>query len=248
MATPGLSRDQVLKASTSLLKYVGKRKEKSTNLLEDDELLFLTVALKKVPHAPRKDMPHSIPIPHPLYTGEEIDICLIVADRKEGHKASKEKVRAEVPGVAKVVGMSKLGSKYESYEAKRKLCNSYDLFFADDRIITKLPKLLGKTFFKKKKQPVPVRLSKSDWAGEISKARKCTYFFWTGGPTLSIRVGRSSQTAEEIADNALKVIQYCTQKVPKKWDGIKALFLKTGKSVALPVYQAAPDLPTKIAA
>ena len=44
---------------------------------------------------------------------------------------------------AQVVGVSKLRTKYESHEAKRQLCNSYDLFAADERILPSLPKLLG---------------------------------------------------------------------------------------------------------
>jgi hypothetical protein len=42
-----------------------------------------------------------------------------------------------------VVGVSKLKTKYESHEAKRQLCNSYDMFAADERILPSLPKLLG---------------------------------------------------------------------------------------------------------
>jgi hypothetical protein len=42
-----------------------------------------------------------------------------------------------------VVGVSKLKAKYESHEAKRQLCNSYDMFAADERILPSLPKLLG---------------------------------------------------------------------------------------------------------
>lgn len=34
-------------------------------------------------------------------------------------------------------------TKYESHEAKRKLCNSYDLFLADERVLGSLPKLIG---------------------------------------------------------------------------------------------------------
>ena len=49
----------------------------------------------------------------------------------------------KVAGIAKVIGISKLRGKYEPFEAKRKLCNSYDLFLADDRIIPSLPKLIG---------------------------------------------------------------------------------------------------------
>lgn len=42
-----------------------------------------------------------------------------------------------------MVGLSKLRTKYESHEAKRQLCNSYDLFAADERVLPSLPKLLG---------------------------------------------------------------------------------------------------------
>ena len=62
----------------------------------------------------------------------------------EGHKAAKKRVRQEkIAGVSKVIGISKLRTKYEPFEAKRTLCNSFDLFVADDRIIPSLPKLLG---------------------------------------------------------------------------------------------------------
>lgn len=45
--------------------------------------------------------------------------------------------------MAKVIGTSKLRTKYESHEAKRNLCAAYDLFLADERILPSLPKLLG---------------------------------------------------------------------------------------------------------
>lgn len=51
--------------------------------------------------------------------------------------------------MAKVIGISKLKGKYEPFEAKRQLCNSYDLFVADDRIVPSLPKLIGTLHFKK---------------------------------------------------------------------------------------------------
>lgn len=45
--------------------------------------------------------------------------------------------------MTKVIGLSKLKTKYEPHEAKRALCNQYDLFLADDRILPSLPKYLG---------------------------------------------------------------------------------------------------------
>lgn len=64
----------------------------------------------------------------------------------EGHKAAKQHVRQQkLAGISKVVGVSKLRTKYEAPEAKRQLCSSYDIFLADERVIPSLPKLLGKS-------------------------------------------------------------------------------------------------------
>jgi len=50
-----------------------------------------------------------------------------------------------------VIGISKLRKKYIPYEAKRNLCDSYDLFLTDERVLPLLTKALGKYFFEKKK-------------------------------------------------------------------------------------------------
>lgn len=47
--------------------------------------------------------------------------------------------------------MEKLGTDYKSFEAKRKLSASYDLFLCDKRVYGRLSTLLGKKFFEKKK-------------------------------------------------------------------------------------------------
>lgn len=49
----------------------------------------------------------------------------------------------EESGLAKVITLSKLKSKFESFEARRQLAASYDLFLADSRIAPRLPALLG---------------------------------------------------------------------------------------------------------
>lgn len=109
---------------------------------------------------------------------------------------------------------------------------------ADERILPSLPKLLGKTFFKKKKQPIPVRLSGKDWAGQIAQACGATYLFLSGGSSLTIRVARSTQSKKECVENIMAAISAAVDKLPSKWSGIKALFLKTSESVSLPIWQA----------
>jgi ribosome biogenesis protein UTP30 len=58
-----------------------------------------------------------------------------------------------------VIDISHLRAKFKAYEAQRKLFSEHDVFLADDRIINRLPKALGKTFYKTTtKRPVPVVL------------------------------------------------------------------------------------------
>ena len=193
------------------------------------------IALKKMPDTRGKDKPVPIPLPHPLYSVEDTEVCLFVKDHKgEGHKESKNKVKAEkIPGIAKVIGISKLKTKYESHEKKRQLCSSYDLFMADDRILPSLPKLIGKTFFKKKKHPIPVKLAGKDWAGQIRKACGCTYLHLKGS-SLTVRVAKATQEEAHCVENIMEAIEGVAKKVP----AIQALYLKSLDSVALPIFEA----------
>jgi ribosome biogenesis protein UTP30 len=230
-----VSKAQVGKAVDALIQYVGKHNEESTSLIEEEDFLYLVIALKKIPETRGKDKPIPIPLPHPLYSVDETEVCLFVKDHQgEGHKQSKNKVKAEkIPGIAKVIGISKLKTKYESHEKKRQLCNSYDLFMADDRILPSLPKLIGKTFFKKKKHPIPVKLSGKDWAGQVRKACGCTYLHLKGS-SLTVRVAKVSQAEDVCVENVIQAIEGISKKVP----AIKALYLKSLSSVALPIYES----------
>lgn len=194
--------------------------------------------MKKIPEKRGKDKPISLPLPHPIYSVEETEVCLFVKDHKgEGHKESKAKVKAEkIPGIAKVLGLSKLKTAYESHEKKRQLCSSYDLFLADDRILPSLPKYLGKTFFKKKKQPIPVKLAGKDWAGQVRKACDCTYMHMTGS-SMTIRVAKASQPIAECEENVMATITNASKKIPGGFKAIQSLYMKSIDSVSLPILQ-----------
>ncbi|EIE27107.1 ribosomal protein L1 [Coccomyxa subellipsoidea C-169] len=247
--TPGLQEDQIRKAVAALLKHVEKQQAKANELLEEEELLYLVIiALKKTPQEARKDKPLRLPLPHSLYDFDGAEVCLIVKDHKgEGHKAAKQRVKEEkLAKVSKVVGVSKLRTKYESAEAKRALCTAYDLFLADERVLPSLPKLLGKTFFKKKKQPIPVDLTGKDWARQVRKATEATYMHHTGGTCINIRVARSSFSAEQCTENIVEAIKGALPHIPKKWNNVQALHVKTATSAALPIYQTLPEQPQRI--
>jgi ribosome biogenesis protein UTP30 len=76
-----------------------------------------------------------------------MQICVFT---KDPQKSYREMFAAEFPRV-KVIGISKLRSNYKSFESRRKLAGSYDLFFAEKSIIPLLAPLLGKAFFSRHK-------------------------------------------------------------------------------------------------
>ena len=193
----------------------------------------------------RKDKPIPLRLPHPLHVaGEGAEVCLFVKDHKgEGHKEAKEKLGAfeKSGGVHKIIGLSKLKTKYESHESKRELCKLYDIFLADERILPSLPKLIGKSFFKKKKQPIPIKITGKNFPNQVKKALSCTYLYKNSGTCLNIKVGLSSFSEAQLAENVHSVLVQMVEHVPKKWGNIRSIFLKTPESVALPVWQTVPE-------
>eukprot|EP00249_Psilotum_nudum_P012394 c23756_g1_i1 orf=430-1362(-) len=243
-----VAKEQVVRAVESLLKWENSRKQKQkAQLLEDDQLLYLCLSLKRIPDKVRLN-PYQIAIPHPLFSLDGYqEACLFVNDRKGfRQKEAKQKVAEEKIPVAKVIGVSKLRTDYKPFESKRKLCGSYDIFLADKCIFSVLPKLLGKTFFKKKKYPIPVDLTKQNWSKQIKAVCGSTFLYIKGGTCSVLKVGRLSQTKDEIVENITAAIEGASSLIPNKWKNIRALHLKTVESVSLPIYQSLPEMPLKI--
>ncbi|XP_023336373.1 ribosomal L1 domain-containing protein 1 [Eurytemora carolleeae] len=65
--------------------------------------------------------------------------------------------------------MRQLRVEYKEFEAKNQLFNRVDKVLVDDRIIRLIPQFLGGIFYKKKKFPVPVKLTKKNLQDEINR-------------------------------------------------------------------------------
>lgn len=244
--TNRIDAEQVRKAVVALATHLEKvANEKSSTALFDDEAetFHALISLRRTPKEATSARLVPVPIPHPLLDLSTAELCLIVKDHQgEGHKEAKQRV-AEMAkcGVAKVLGISKLKANYKAHEQKRKLCDSYDMFLADDRILPILPKLLGKNFFKKKKQPVAVDLTKKDWVAQVKRAVSATYLHISGGTCVNVKVGKSTMEEDEIVENTVVAIEGAVNKIPRKWGNVQSIYLKTPDSVALPIYVAPPE-------
>ncbi|KAI8817656.1 ribosomal protein L1p/L10e family-domain-containing protein [Fimicolochytrium jonesii] len=233
---------QVTSAVKALFAYHAKRlTEKAESALLDDENVSrfdLIVTTKAMP-SKRRDVPLRILLPNGLY--KDAEVCLITKDPQGDFK--KLLLEKNVQGISKVLGFSKLRSKFKPYEAKRQLASSYSLFLADERILPLLPQALGKTFFAKKQIPAPVNMTKVDLAREIQKALQSTYLRRNNGVTNTIRVATTDFTPEQVIQNIMAAIPSAIEKLPKKWANIHSIHIKTSNSMALPLYQTLPDAP-----
>ncbi|KAG2325515.1 hypothetical protein Bca52824_008243 [Brassica carinata] len=243
-------------AVTALLKWrAEKSKTEKPQLLEQDEFIYLIVTLKKIPQTNRTK-PHRIPLPHPLITTEEEEdsssppeLCLIIDDRaKSGltKEDARRKIESDGVPITKILRLSKLRTDYKAFESKRKLCDSYEMFFADRRVIPLLPRLIGKKFFSSKKLPVGVDLKHRNWKEQVERGCGSAMLFVRTGTCSVVKVGKLSMGREEIVENVMETLSGVVEVLPNKWKYVRSLHLKLSESVALPVYQSVPDLKLKI--
>ncbi|TDZ17263.1 putative ribosome biogenesis protein [Colletotrichum orbiculare MAFF 240422] len=277
---PTIDPEQTLKASKALLAHIKKAALQKTeesgkkNLLADPEddvaqsPVWLTLTTKRHIVDSARLKPGKIALPHPLnnLADAESTICLITADPQRAYKnivASDEFPEALRKRITRVVDVGKLKTKWKQYEAQRKLFAEHDVFLADDRIVNRLPKVLGKTFYKSTaKRPIPVVLSPKpvridgkrqkpqektpgtvragtpqDIAAEIEKAVGSALVSLSPSTNTAIRIGYAGFTAEQIAENVDAVVKALVEKwVPQKWANVKSIYVKGQQTAALPIW------------
>lgn len=254
-STLQLDSDQTLRASTALLRKIQndsttkQSTAEKSNLLEDadeedasDEVpIWLILTTKKHIVDKKRLKPGKIVLPNPYLNTERegLRICLITADPQRRYKdlVAGEGFPMELSKkIGRVIGLEKLKAKYKSYETKRQLRDEYDVFLADDRIVTYLPTVLGKVFYKGgAKRPVPVTLEgkrenvdekenkrqklseggskvtkkeaqPKDVAHEIQKTLSSALVHLAPSATTAVKVGVGSQSAEEVRENVQAVV------------------------------------------
>ncbi|KAL4941924.1 hypothetical protein BDV06DRAFT_235749 [Aspergillus oleicola] len=176
-----LDKSQVSRASTALLRHIKSKQTereatatKKTLIGDNDsdsegdeaplhnEAVWLVLTTKKHVVDKNRLKPGKIAIPHSLNASPALSICLITADPQRSVKnivsdaSFPEHLSSRID---KVIGYSKLKDRYKSFESRRQLLNEHDVFLADDRIVMRLVKTLGKVFYGSSKRPIPVQIS-----------------------------------------------------------------------------------------
>ena len=244
------------KALSALIDFEQKKSNKSKtenkegtkkNLLDDDEdeesassadkkSFYVMFGLKKIP-AEVSVKPQLISVPSSWKSASSADSVRVCIFTKDPHEEYKKRIKTlGLHSIVKVMPVSKLRKNFKPFEAKRQLCASYDIFLTDCRIVSLLPKLIGKKFFESKKIPVVVDLTKEDLKTELETAINSTYLHLTSGPCSSVKIGLGSQGVPTLTENGTQIIKQVIEKIPGGWDNIKVLHVKTPDSLALPIY------------
>ncbi|OBT50566.1 hypothetical protein VE04_09116 [Pseudogymnoascus sp. 24MN13] len=245
-----LNSAQTLKASKALIKHI-KTSEKGTAeksgkrdlLAGDDEEdsddldqipVWLNITTKKHIVDTKRLKPGKIALPHSLNSSPTSTICLITADPQRAYKdivdshAFSAELRARITAR---LGLKKIKAKYHQYEAQRQLFAEHDFFLADDRIITQLPKTLGKTFYKTTtKRPIPVNMqapaprrgcaSSAEkvliepklLAKEVEKSLSGALVALSPSTQTSVRIAAAGWKAQDVAENVEAAVKEIIEK------------------------------------
>lgn len=273
-----------MKASKALIKHIKKAEKGSAEksgkrdlLAGDDEEdsddldqipIWLNITTKKHIVDTKRLKPGKVALPHSLNSSPTTTICLITADPQRAYKdiVASPAFPAELRSrITRVIGLKKIKAKYHQYEAQRQLFAEHDFFLADDRIITQLPKNLGKTFYKTTtKRPIPVNMQApapraegkrvpkaqresaekaliepKSLAKEVEKALSGALVALSPSTQTSVRVAAAGWKAQDVADNVEAAVKEIIEKfVPQKWRGVRALHIKGPTTAALPIWLA----------
>ncbi|XP_067140696.1 ribosomal L1 domain-containing protein 1-like [Centruroides vittatus] len=258
-----LSKVQISEAVLALKKVEKSWKEnknRKTKLLEDDEhskKVFLQIGLKKIPEIKSKAV--KIYLPHWNLEGE---VCLITGDldKKNPRADPEETVRHykellqkhEITCISGVISLRELHTDYKEYEARRKLCNAYDIFLTDRKIFASVNAALGKFVYANNKIPRRININSKNLKKEITNALACSICFVQGkGSDCTVCVGHISQPKTELVKNIITAVEKFSDSVMGGWQNIQTLHIKCAKSLAVPFYVSfeSPnevDLPTLV--
>jgi len=238
----------VLKAVQALLQIVAEKQKEKSSLIAEETTIHLQFNFKKIPQMKNKKI--NARVPHSLVT-DNTDVCLFVkdvhkdAEDKEDNRDYQPSVRhfremvesAGVKKVEEIIPVIRLKREFRDHETQRKLCDSYDLFLADDRISKFLPRLLGKQFYKKRKLPINVRLDGARTAVSFKKALNSVHGIIAGqGSSESVRVGHSGLTPQQISENIDAVSKHIVTLVPGGWRNVKSFYITTTATTSIPLF------------
>lgn len=238
--TVPVSTNQIKEAVRCIFAILEKQEKSSDELLGTGSQVSLTISTHRVPS--KKKMKYLVKLPNPLYTTKS-EICVFTKDcSKEDIETTKDFYEqmfdSQCGFKPKIVPLLSINKDYKSYESRRQLCCSHDLFLGDDRIYRFLPERLGKIFHRKNNFPWEINLKKDNFKVYLDNILSCTQWIVSGkGSCSTLHVANTTFDQQQIIDNILAALKAIFKQMIRGWGNIRSIHLKTQFSPSLPLYE-----------
>jgi len=231
-----LNAAQVRKAVDALLEHK-RQSEKPNQLLTDEDHVLLVLSFHSNTHFPTNHIVHRIVIPHPYTSPDATEMCLFSATPQRKFKDIVA-ANSDLSCIKRVIDVPHLRKKYKTFEQKRQLYKSYELFLADVRVLKRLPAVLGKAFMYREKMPVSVHASTDEALTSSVKlvAQYTTAKLHRNSAMCTITVGNTGIVGSDLVENIMEVWKVLQTKEEVKTARITAAFVKLPSSVSLQIY------------
>jgi large subunit ribosomal protein L10Ae len=202
---------------------LSQSKAKKRGFLETVEL---QIALKN--YDPVKDKRFSGSILLPLAPRDKYKVCVLGNDK---HMADAKEAGVDSMSVEDLKKLKK-GKK-----AVKKLANSYNAFLASSTLIRQIPRLLGPGLNKAGK--FPAVLGANDDIGEkVRQAKGSVKFQLKSKKTLcmGVPIANIGMSEDDIVNNITLAVNFLVGLLPKTWQQVKRLHIKTTMGKPVRVY------------
>jgi large subunit ribosomal protein L10Ae len=206
-----LQADIVAQAVKDLKKQSADSKRKFVETIE------LQISLKNYDSNKDKKFGGSIKLPKIPRT--KFAVC-VIGDDKHLHECKDQKIP--------VLSQDDLKKMNKNKKAVKKLAKQYDAFLASASLIRKIPRLLGPGLNKAGKFPtvlgptenIPAKVQDTKASVKFGLKSKKSY-------TMGVAVANVSFTEDEIVQNVTLAINFAVSLLPKGWQQVKRLFIKS---------------------
>jgi large subunit ribosomal protein L1 len=142
--------------------------------------------------------------------------------------------KARSANADEVIDGEKLNQIAENKRASRKLINKYDFFLADTKLMANVGKTLGQLLGPRGKMPTPVPFN-APIESLLNRFKSSIRVRVKNSLSLSCKIGDEQMNDNDLASNAIAIINAIEKKLPNGEKNIRKLMIKTtmGKVVKL---------------
>jgi large subunit ribosomal protein L10Ae len=198
-------------------KVLAYAKEKGRKFTETVEL---QMSLKN--YDPQKDKRFAGVFVLPTIPKEAYKVC-VIADEKDIDRCKAAGITFET--------QKELTSFKKNKKLVKKFARKYDAFLASASLIRKIPRILGPGLNKAGKFPTSLAAA-DDITAKVVESKASVKIQLKSKKTLcvNVRIGNVDQDAEDIVRNVVLTVNYLASLLPKNWQQIKRVYVKSTMS------------------